>query len=237
MPKTPPYSQEFKREAVQLLRTSGRPVPQLAKELGVSQGSLRNWASQHDVDDGKAEGLTSAERDELRRLRRENKILTRGRIMGPPSPLQRRLRTTRYEKAAKACAEVLEGIGVPEQRRVEVSEVDELWPRYISRLRDGGDARERWPAAQVDDVRRRIDDMREAADGLSVVWLALVDAEPVGVEVPATAILEAGLSYLVSPAGDLMLTTPDLVDGACIELNHLATGDEYEAVTWGRFRP
>ena len=45
MPKTPPYSQEFKREAVQLLRSSGRPIPQLAKELGVSPQSLRNWAS------------------------------------------------------------------------------------------------------------------------------------------------------------------------------------------------
>jgi transposase len=80
MPKTPPYSKEFKREAVQLLRTSGRPVPQLAKELGVSQGSLRNWASQRDVDDGKAEGgLSSAERDELRRLRREVKVLAEER--------------------------------------------------------------------------------------------------------------------------------------------------------------
>ena len=61
MPKTPPYSQEFKREAVQLLRSSGRPIPQLAKELGVSPQSLRNWASQRDVDDGKVEGLSSAE--------------------------------------------------------------------------------------------------------------------------------------------------------------------------------
>jgi transposase len=78
MPKTPPYSKEFKREAVQLLRTSGRPVPQLAKELGVSQGSLRNWASQRDVDGGRA-GLSSGERDELRRLRRENKILAEER--------------------------------------------------------------------------------------------------------------------------------------------------------------
>jgi transposase-like protein len=42
MPKTPPYSQEFKREAVQLLRTSGRSVPQLADELGCSPQSLRN---------------------------------------------------------------------------------------------------------------------------------------------------------------------------------------------------
>jgi transposase len=73
MPKTPPYSQEFKREAVQLLRTSGRSIPQLADELGCSPQSLRNWSRQIDVDEGKAEGLSSDERDELRRLRRENK--------------------------------------------------------------------------------------------------------------------------------------------------------------------
>jgi Transposase len=48
----PPYSKEFRREAVQLLRTSGRSVPQLAKELCVSEGSLRNWAGQLDVDEG-----------------------------------------------------------------------------------------------------------------------------------------------------------------------------------------
>jgi transposase len=79
MPKTPPYSQEFKREAVQLLRTSGRSIAQLAEELGVSPQSLRNWASQRDVDEGKTAGLSSAERDELRRLRREVKVLAEER--------------------------------------------------------------------------------------------------------------------------------------------------------------
>jgi transposase len=79
MPKIPPYSEEFRREAVRLLRTSGRSVPQLAVELGVSQGSLRAWAAQRDVDEGSAQGLTSDERDELRRLRRENKILAEER--------------------------------------------------------------------------------------------------------------------------------------------------------------
>jgi len=79
MPKISPYSKEFKLEAVQLLRSSGRPVPQLAKELGVSPQSLRNWAVQHDVDDGKSEGLSSQEREELRRLRREVKILAEER--------------------------------------------------------------------------------------------------------------------------------------------------------------
>src|SRR3954464_7974733 len=79
MPSTPPYSLEFRREAVRLLRTSGRSVPQLAKELGCSPQSLRNWARQLDVDEAKAEGLSSDEREQLRRLRREVRTLTEER--------------------------------------------------------------------------------------------------------------------------------------------------------------
>ena len=79
MPKTPPYSLEFRSEAVSLLRSSGRSVPQLARELGCSPQSLRNWARQLDVDEGKAEGLTSDEREELRRLRRELRVVTEER--------------------------------------------------------------------------------------------------------------------------------------------------------------
>ena len=79
MPKTPPYSLEFRREAVRLLRSSDRSVPQLARELGCSPTSLRNWAKQLEVDEGKAPGLTSDEREELRRLRREVKTLAEER--------------------------------------------------------------------------------------------------------------------------------------------------------------
>ena len=75
VPKQQPYPLEFRREAVRLLRSSGKSVPELAVELGVSPQSLRNWGRQLDIDQGRAEGLTSAERDELRRLRRENRIL------------------------------------------------------------------------------------------------------------------------------------------------------------------
>jgi len=79
MPSTPPYSLKFRREAVRLLRTSGRSVPQLVEELGCSPQSLRNWTRQLDVDVGKAEGLSSDEREELRRLRREVRKLTEAR--------------------------------------------------------------------------------------------------------------------------------------------------------------
>jgi transposase len=79
MSKVPPYPLEFRREAVELLRSSGKTIPQLASELGVSPQSLRNWSRQIDVDEGRAAGLTSAERDELRRLRRELRIVTEER--------------------------------------------------------------------------------------------------------------------------------------------------------------
>ena len=74
-----PYPLEFRREAVELLKRSGKSVPQLAAELGVSPQSLRNWSRQLDVDEGRAEGLSSDEREELRRLRREVRMLTEER--------------------------------------------------------------------------------------------------------------------------------------------------------------
>jgi transposase len=74
-----PYPLEFRREAVELLKRGGKSIPVLASELGVSPQSLRNWSRQLDVDEGRAEGLTSDEREELRRLRREVRTLTEER--------------------------------------------------------------------------------------------------------------------------------------------------------------
>ena len=72
---TPYYPPQFKREAVQLYRSSGKSIPKMAKELGAASESLRRWISQHEVDAGEREGLTTAQREELNRLRRENCIL------------------------------------------------------------------------------------------------------------------------------------------------------------------
>jgi len=76
MPRTrPPYPEQFRREAVELVGTSGRPVKEIAKDLGVTEQSLRSWVKQYEVDVGKRHGLSTDEREELRRLRRENRLL------------------------------------------------------------------------------------------------------------------------------------------------------------------
>jgi len=71
----PPYAPEFRAEAVRLARTSGRPLREIAEDLGCSLESLRHWVKQSKIDAGEREGLTTDEREELRRLRKENRLL------------------------------------------------------------------------------------------------------------------------------------------------------------------
>ena len=76
MPKSrPPYAPEFRHRMVELVR-AGREPEELAKEFEPSAQAIRNWVKQADLDGGRRDdGLTSAEREELRRLRRENRQL------------------------------------------------------------------------------------------------------------------------------------------------------------------
>jgi transposase len=66
---------EFRRRAVELAREADKPVAQIARDLGISESGLRRWMALADIDEGKREGLSSAEKQELVRLRRENRTL------------------------------------------------------------------------------------------------------------------------------------------------------------------
>jgi len=69
------YTPEFRTEAVRLFRVGGRGIKATAYQIGIAPDSLRKWIAQTEIDDGLAEGLTSEEHKELRRLRREVRIL------------------------------------------------------------------------------------------------------------------------------------------------------------------
>lgn len=75
MPKShPPYAAEFRQQMVELVR-AGRSPTELAEEFGCSDQTIRNWVAQSAIDDGKPlpgkAGLTTAEREELVKLRRQ----------------------------------------------------------------------------------------------------------------------------------------------------------------------
>jgi len=71
------YPPEFKEEAVRLVKSSDEkyPISKIARDLDVATETLRKWVKQAEIDAGDKEGLTTKEKEELRRLRREVKDL------------------------------------------------------------------------------------------------------------------------------------------------------------------
>ena len=69
------FSDEFKARTVELLETSGKSLSQVCRELDLTPSAVRRWVAQAKIDAGQRTGLSSAEREELTRLRRENKVL------------------------------------------------------------------------------------------------------------------------------------------------------------------
>ena len=66
------FTAEFKRDAVDLVRTTGRPIAEIARELGIYDSTLGNWVRQDRIDRGEQDGLSSDEQARLRALEREN---------------------------------------------------------------------------------------------------------------------------------------------------------------------
>lgn len=74
-PTRPPYPPQFKEEAVRLMRSSGKPLAQISRDLDVSEQTLRNCRKQQEIDEGKREGLSTDEREELGVLKRRVRVL------------------------------------------------------------------------------------------------------------------------------------------------------------------
>jgi transposase len=70
------FPPEYKAEVIELIRSTGKTVGQVARELDLTETAVRQWVRQADLDTGRrSDGLRTAEREELGRLRRENRVL------------------------------------------------------------------------------------------------------------------------------------------------------------------
>jgi transposase len=69
------FSKQFKSETVALIRSSGKSVPQVCRDLDLAESVVRRWLAQAEIDEGRREGLTTAEREELTKLRKQVRVL------------------------------------------------------------------------------------------------------------------------------------------------------------------
>ena len=73
------FTPQFKAEVVELCRAGDRSIGQVARDLDLTETSVRKWIAQADIDSGLRDGLTSAEREEMARLRKEVRMLREDR--------------------------------------------------------------------------------------------------------------------------------------------------------------
>jgi transposase-like protein len=73
MPK--PYPREFREDVVAVARRGEAPIAQVAKDFGIAESCLRNWLHAADIEDGKRPGLSQQESEQLRELKRRNRLL------------------------------------------------------------------------------------------------------------------------------------------------------------------
>src|SRR5438105_5066646 len=73
------FTPEFKGQTVELVRTSGKSVAEVCRDLNLTETAVRRWLAQADIDAGRRDGLTTAEREELTHLRKEVRVLRQER--------------------------------------------------------------------------------------------------------------------------------------------------------------
>ena len=66
------FSDEFKRDAVEIVRSSGESIAEVARELGIYDSSLGNWVRQDEINRGERDGLSTDDKGRLSELEREN---------------------------------------------------------------------------------------------------------------------------------------------------------------------
>jgi transposase len=103
------FTPEFKAQTVDLIRSSSKSVGEVCRDLDLTETAVRRWIAQADIDAGRRDGLTTAEREELTRLRRENRVLREERdiLKKVGMPL------SRHHRAMEMC-----GAGASFERRV-----------------------------------------------------------------------------------------------------------------------
>lgn len=69
------FTPEFRAEVVELCKKGERSIGEVARDLDLTETSVRNWIRQAGIDAGDRDGLTTAEREEIARLRKENRVL------------------------------------------------------------------------------------------------------------------------------------------------------------------
>ena len=73
------FTSEYKAEVVELCQTGGKGIGSVARDLGLAETVVRRWVNQAETDAGQRAGLTTTEREELTRLRKENRVLRQER--------------------------------------------------------------------------------------------------------------------------------------------------------------
>jgi hypothetical protein len=158
--------------------------------------------------------------------------------LGPYERMERRRREERYREAAEEYKELLARISVDtdEVELIPMDRTDELWPRFVEKLKAANKDSRTWSSMEIDLVQNRVEELNPIAAGMRVVWFTQLQVgDAIAFEVPASPLLNAALSQLVVDTNDLMLATPDLASGLCLQWNYIGRDHEYELATWGRF--